>query len=714
MRAAFESTTSMLNTAIADAYAAALDSRPGRLKRVITYAAIAGRTGESFSSVEIALDGKPAWWDRAHVAARRASVMAEQACRDAFHGGQRERAKVAMIAHMEGRERARAATSAHMEDREAPRAEHLINVAARATHCADGDNSTFIDAEDLVELVVEILGKEAIDDPHADIHDLASEALGAFHFQIVVDEEHAEALRGAECHAARIVECARILPDVDALAASIIVAEPLLDLADASDIANRAIYRRRREVEASLRSRARREALLAELAHLRSAVAAQGALTPLGAVTTLAPAPRKQFYLATEPGLLGDLARWSLAYAFRPIAEFAQLSALAVLAPLFARRFATPTGLGLNLYLVGLGTTGAGKEALIGAPPAVLDAAGLGFLIGPGDFTSDSAIEVALRARPNFLAPIDEVGEFVGAAQHRNAAGFSRTIRKSLLELHGKSRPDGRWTGKQKADALQDKAADPLYSPSLSILGASTGAGFFESLTEANISDGFINRLVVVQGGKAGELNLDNTRMTVPTALSKALTSAYDLSSAGNLAPSTARDALSRPKMRHVPWAADGAERAWLEIWQWQIEAEDAGRAGFTGRAAANALVVATLRALARDPAMPAVAIGDVSWAWEFVRASIETIERGARENMSGSDFEQLVKAIEAAVIKAGVEGLPRSVLLRARGVSRHTPQMVDAAIKRLEDTEAVFKDLRGPKGGRPVNRIVATFFQAG
>jgi len=705
MRAAFESTTSMLNTAIADAHAAALDSRPGRLKRVITYAAIAGRTGESFSSVETALDGNPAWWDRAPVAARRASVMAEQVCRDVFRAGQRERAKVAM-------------TERWGESQDC-RAVHLINVAARATNCADGGNSTFIDSEDLAELVVEILGEDAADDTHVDIHDLASEALGTFHFQIVVDEEHAEALRAGERYAVGVVDSMRTLPTIGQLAASIIGVEPLIDLEDANDIAVQALRRRVHiKKESARRSELqdlRDELKVVELrTSMLTAVKVKRDAMLLASVGASPIIKSRQFNLATEPGLLGDLARWSLAYAFRPIAEFAQLSALAVLAPLFARRFATPTGLGLNLYLVGLATTGSGKEALIGAPPAALDAAGLGFLIGPGDFTSDSAIEVALRARPNFLAPIDEVGEFVGAAQHRNAAGFSRTIRKSLLELHSKSRPDGRWTGKQKADATHDKAADPLYSPSLSILGASTGSGFFESLTESNISDGFINRLVVVQGGRAGELNLDHARTKVPPALAKALTSAYDLSSAGNLAPSTARDALSPPKMRHVPWALDGAENAWLAIWDWQRLAEDAGRGGFTGRAAANVLVVATLRALARNPEAPRVALGDINWAWEFVQASIETIERGARENMSGSEFEQLVKAIEAAVIKAGAEGLPRSTLLRARGVSRHTPQMVDAAIKRLVETETVFNDIRGPKGGRPVNRIVATCFQAG
>src|SRR4029079_16692363 len=57
-----------------------------------------------------------------------------------------------------------------------------------------------------------------------------------------------------------------------------------------------------------------------------------------------------RFELASEPGLLGDVARGSVGYAFRPVPEFAALVALATLAPVFSRRFSTPTGAGLNLY----------------------------------------------------------------------------------------------------------------------------------------------------------------------------------------------------------------------------------------------------------------------------------------------------------------------------------------------------------------------------
>ena len=104
--------------------------------------------------------------------------------------------------------------------------------------------------------------------------------------------------------------------------------------------------------------------------------------------------------LDSEPGVLGHLARWSLSSAFRPVREFALPSALAVLATVFGRRFVTPTGAGLNLYMVALAGTGVGKEDLLKAPQTILGKANLGHLLGPGDFTSDSAIEATVPRPP--------------------------------------------------------------------------------------------------------------------------------------------------------------------------------------------------------------------------------------------------------------------------------------------------------------------------
>ena len=310
---------------------------------------------------------------------------------------------------------------------------------------------------------------------------------------------------------------------------------------------------------------------------------------------------------------------------------------------------------------------------------------------------------------------MDEFGQFVQAVQGRNAPAFAKLSRKALLELFSKSGLEGRWTGKQKAADGVDKASDPIYSPTLTLLGCSTIDGFFEGLTEANFTDGFINRLIVVRGGRPGPRNTVHTRLTPPPALVEALKGMCEASTAseGNLCAAAARHAGTRPTLREVPWIDHEAEAAWGEVCDWQDVAEEAGRSGTAARAAENTLKVATIRALARTPRVPAVTAEDVRWAWRFIEASIETVEEGARQNMAGSEFEAAVKAIERAVVDAGSGGITPSDLLKTRGVSKLPERVVDEAIKRLEKTERVTQGIMKTPGkaGRPRLRILSTTF---
>jgi len=198
--------------------AAAFDSVPGRLRRVASYAGLAGRACEPFTDVLAALDGKPEWWARAPVAGCRASAVAEKACRLAYRAGQVERARAAIAAKL-----------AH--DPGSP-VVGLIEIAARATHAADGDESSLISAADIVALVTSFV--EADDD----VVDVAEEALRTYHFQIVVNDDVAIALRRAEDLAQSLIVDADSISD---LASAILAAEPLLDLADAETCAERAV-----------------------------------------------------------------------------------------------------------------------------------------------------------------------------------------------------------------------------------------------------------------------------------------------------------------------------------------------------------------------------------------------------------------------------------------------------------------------------------------
>ena len=223
------------------------------------------------------------------------------------------------------------------------------------------------------------------------------------------------------------------------------------------------------------------------------------------------------------------------------------------------------------------------------------------------------------------------------------------------------------------------------------------------------MADGFMNRLTVVRGSRPGPPNLDPTRLAVPAGICEGLRAAYEAGQAtrGNLEPAAARTATARVALAVVPWADEAASAAWMGVLHWEIAAIDAGRGGVTARASSQTLKIATLRALCRDAAAPAVAADDVAWAWSFVKASIGEIERGAAENMAGSEHEALVKAIERAIAKAGASGITRSDLNRAAGVSKATPAQRKAALEDLTQTGRAHEAIVAPPGGgRPSSRI--------
>jgi hypothetical protein len=414
------------------------------------------------------------------------------------------------------------------------------------------------------------------------------------------------------------------------------------------------------------------------------------------------------FDMESAPPLMADIWRWSQQYAFRPVREFGLAASMAVLAPTFGRRFSTPTGLPLNVYLVALAPTSGGKEAALGAPQTLLDAAGFSWALGPNDFTSDTAIEVALRVKPNQTFFLDEFAKLLLAVQGKNAASFARLAAKTILELYTKGGQGSRYTGKQKAGDGEDKSSNPIYSPTLTILGCSTVDGFFEALTETNLTDGFINRLTVIRGSKAAGRNMDPARLNVSPALIGKLQAAYKASQegAGNLAGVSARCAGDRPTLRPVPWG-QGGESAWLDASDFEEAQREAGREGVFGRYAEQVQKFATLRALARDPGGAAVTADDVQWARGLVDASVATIEEGVRLNMAGSEFEALCKAVERAVGVAGPDGIRFSYLQRAKGVSRHEDRLIEAAIKRLESVGAVVTVLRAIGDGKPAARRI-------
>lgn len=408
------------------------------------------------------------------------------------------------------------------------------------------------------------------------------------------------------------------------------------------------------------------------------------------------------FYLPNQGGLIEEVSAWILETARAPVPEFATIAAITFLSAFFGRRYVTPTELGLNIYMIGIAGPGFGKDHPRRAIEMLGHSAGMSHLIGPNDVTSDSAIEKVVRRRPCFVMPFDEVGVLFQSMGGKNAASWARSIRKSLLELYSKS--TAVWTGKEKADEKQDSSGDPVWFPTVSMLGMSTPTEFYAGITEANFGDGFMARLTLVEATKPPVRQNGKSLLKTPTLLVESLKKAYvDAPSKGNLAAAAVRDAKQKPIMHMCAWG-NGAEDRWKAYEQWQLDymLDKPEYEGIVGRTAEQTLKIATVRAIGRNPGRPIVELDDIEYGYAIVQRSIDMIDDGVRKHMSSSEFESLHKLILSAVEDAGTDGISKSVLRRKRGVAAAKNQDFDGAIKYLTETEQIESNLTGLSGGRP------------
>ncbi|WP_065091485.1 bifunctional DNA primase/polymerase [Rhizobium leucaenae] len=382
-------------------------------------------------------------------------------------------------------------------------------------------------------------------------------------------------------------------------------------------------------------------------------------------------------------GLIGAIAQWSLDTARRPVQEFAVLSALSFVATIFGRQAVGPTGAGLNLYLVGIAGPGFGKEHAFKTLQTIALDSGQQNLIGPGEVTAGSAIEKVARRRPVFVMPWDEMGVVLQSVTGAGSSSWAKTIRKVLLEIFSKS--TSVWSGKEHADPSTDSSADPIYCPTVSLLGMSTPITFYKGLTEETLSDGFVARLIVVEAKDRPDRHAAPPLMVTPASLSTAVKEAQKALPVAPVAKVNWSNSKMRPHLYTVPWEDEAAEKRWLAIEDWQYEQieEHGAHDGLIGRTAEHVVKLATVRALSRQPELPSVSLEDIEWAYAVVQRSIDCLESGAKEHMAGSQFEELCKAILRELKRAGGE-IAQSVLVRKKGVSKADDRMVKAALDRL------------------------------
>ncbi len=400
---------------------------------------------------------------------------------------------------------------------------------------------------------------------------------------------------------------------------------------------------------------------------------AAGLLARLGeqASDTAAPhAPVPAFDLVIPDGLVGDLTRYMIATARRAQPLLSLGAGLCAIGALMGRLYRTESNLRSNLYVVGIADSGSGKNHAREIVNEVFFEAGLANHLGGNKIASGAGLLTALHRQPAILFQIDEFGMFLSAAADRKRSPRHITeILDNMTELY--TAAGGIFLGAEYANRDGMNERRDIVEPCLCVYGTTTPLHFWGALRGANVADGSLARFLILPSDEDyPDENLASGLRQPPPALLDGLQWIANGGGRqrGNLVgktsgASTAVDAAIVPMTQEAKacFAALSCELT--------VELRSAAGTAFTSilaRISENAMKLALIVAVGRNPARPIVELVDAEWAIRFVRHFAGRTMDAVERHVADTEAEAHVKRLREIIRAAGKNGLTKSELTRA------------------------------------------------
>ncbi len=388
--------------------------------------------------------------------------------------------------------------------------------------------------------------------------------------------------------------------------------------------------------------------------------------------------------LLRVPGLVGDMAEWINASSIKLQPVLAVAASIAAFSALVGRKAKTDTGLRSNLYVLGVGETGCGKERARQAIGRLFNALGTDKMLGDS-FASDSAVEAAMASLPCRLYLIDEMGYFLGTLRDDMAPSHVKSIVPVLLRMYSSS--DGVYRKRTYAQAENNQDAS-IDQPCLSLYGTTVPSNFYANVTKAHLSNGLLSRLLVFESQDPDPEMLwvsDETREP-PARLVEgcAIWAKRGINAdpaAGNI---EARTVPSPLVVRETAGAVDaykGLEQTMRR------RREDERRAGrdhgpFT-RVTATAIKLGLIRACGVNPERPEITLADAEWgcglAWRLTEDFMARVGDAAPENKTEEASQRVLNVIRSAKSISRQHLLRRNRFLTARQLDDVLKTLIEA-----------------------------------
>lgn len=376
--------------------------------------------------------------------------------------------------------------------------------------------------------------------------------------------------------------------------------------------------------------------------------------------------------VSQAPGILGDLVRFGLATAHKPLPHITLQSALAIVSTIAGRRYRTDRNNWASLWFLNIEVTASGKEHPESLIETVLEAAGLGHLLAGAGYTSPGAVFSVLLDHPSHIAIVDEFGKFMQSSQangNQHKADAISLLMQCWSSCHRTIRPpaySGMGLSKEMREQLSSRK---VLNPAVVLYASTTPGTFYESIDRSWIADGFLGRFLTCHSPVGRQLSqaaspAEPSDLIIDWAQTLGrvrLESASDLSgmdTASDLAPSPIEVVFSPEATRLI----DAFER---DVHVRMDEAERWGLESLYGRTREKAMRLALLVSLAEGALNRVITESHAEYAIEYAMTLDSGMVESAKRNVTDSDFARIKQACLDKIIAAGERGLTARELER-------------------------------------------------
>lgn len=428
--------------------------------------------------------------------------------------------------------------------------------------------------------------------------------------------------------------------------------------------------------------------------------------TPAPVANVPAPAPTHGAY-TLPPGLVGELAQYFHATAVRPLQEAALAAAIGVVAGIVGRSY-NISGTGLNQYILFLGKTGTGKEAMAKGISKMMSTVRMSVpmvdeFMGPSAFASGQGLIRTLDQHPCFVSILGEFGLTLQALSDPRAPAAMTILRKVLLDLYGKSG----WEDVLRSTAYsdQEKNTKMVHAPNVSLLAESTPETFYDGLDAGDIADGLIPRFHIIEYKGKRPVRNRNAGMAPPQQLAQRFADLCALAV-------TTRSNNTCAAVQLSPEALALLDQFDSECDEHMNTAHSQGETQLWNRAHLKALKLSGLLAVGVNPHAPTVDAAIAQWAIDFTQQGTQQVLsrffKGDVGNGEAKQQSDLRKCVEDyfALDRKSLENYKCKVELQKAGLVPY-----GYLVMRLNRVASFYRDRSG--AARSLKLLLETMVQA-